>query len=325
MHPAEMLLAVSRTFALSIERLPLILRDAVTTAYLLLRVSDCLEDNDLLAAVRKAELLRLWAQVLSDTMPVATLTSAIVHLDESDPEVYVAHHAGQLLEQLRQLPPEIQEIIVSHVKQTSLGMARWQDHSPEVHNEEEMDDYMDQVAGRVGYLLTDLFAWYLPVVMERKATLLPLSRHFGLGLQTVNIIRGLRKDYDRGWVYVPRTFYEPLGLTRDSLLAQENASKIIRVIEQLANKAETHLQYGLCYITSFPRRQHGIRLACMWPLLFAVKTLAISRNNINVVLTEAKITRAEVKTIMHKTTLFGWSNDWLINYYHRLNSISQPH
>jgi farnesyl-diphosphate farnesyltransferase len=325
MRPNEMLLAVSRTFALSIERLPLILRDAVTMAYLLLRVSDCLEDNDLLAAARKAELLRLWAQVLSDSTPVASLTSAIVHLDESNPEVYVAQHAGQLLEQVRQLPPGIQEIIISHVNQTSLGMARWQDHGPEVHNEEEMDDYMDQVAGRVGYLLTDLFAWYLPVVMERKAKLLPLSRHFGLGLQTVNIIRGLRKDYDRGWVYVPRTFYEPLGLTRDSLLAQENASKISQMIDQLANKAETHLQYGLSYITSLPRWQHGIRLACMWPLLFAVKTLAISRNNINVVLTEAKITRAEVKTIMRKTTLFGWSNAWLINYYHGLHSIAQPH
>jgi hypothetical protein len=66
-------------------------------------------------------------------------------------------------------------------------------------------------------------------------------------------------------------------------------------------------------------------LACMWPLLFAVKTLAISRNNINVVLTEAKITRAEVKTIMRQTNLFGWSNYWLVNYYHRLHSIAQPH
>lgn len=321
MQPNEMLRVVSRTFALSIERLPTGLREVVTMAYLLFRVSDCLEDNDLLVPARKAELLRLWARVLADTMPVASLTGEIMHLDESDPEVYVAQHAGQLLEQLRRLPLAIQEIITSHVNQTSLGMARWQEYGSEVHNEEELDDYMQQVAGRVGYLLTDLFAWYSPVIMERKAKLLPLSRHFGLALQTVNIIRGLRKDYDRGWVYVPRTFYEPLGLTRDSLLARENAAQIIQMIDLLANKAEAHLQYGLNYITSFPKRLHGIRLACMWPLLFAVRTLAVSRNNINVVLTEVKITRAEVKKIMRETTLFGWSNDWLINYYHRLHTI----
>ena len=200
-------------------------------------------------------------------------------------------------------------------------MARWQEHGPEVHDEAELDDYMHQVAGRVGYLLTNLFAWYSPALAKRKYRLLPLSRHFGLALQTVNIIRGLRKDYDRGWVYVPRTFYEPLGLTRDSLLAQENAATFSQVIDQLANKAESHLQYGLRYITSLPRRQHGIRLACMWPLLFAVKTLTISRNNIKVILAEDKITRAEVITIVRKTTLLGWSNHWLVNYYQRLHTM----
>ena len=101
-------------------------------------------------------------------------------------------------------------------------MARWQEHGPFVETEDEMDDYMHEVAGRVGYLVTDLFGWYSPIIQKRKAQLRPLAREFGLALQTVNIIRGLRKDYERGWVFVPRTFYEPLGLTRDSLFAQEN-------------------------------------------------------------------------------------------------------
>ncbi len=320
-RPHEMLRAVSRTFALSIERLPSELRDMVATAYLLFRVSDCLEDNESLVSDHKAELLRIWARVLTDSMPVSSLTGEIIHLDKSDPEVYVAQHAGQLLDGLRRFPQPIQEIITNHVNQTSLGMARWQEIGPEVKNEEEMDDYMDQVAGRVGYLLTDLFAWYSPVIMERKEKLLPLSRHFGLALQTVNIIRGLRKDYDRGWVYIPRTFYEPLGLTRDDLFDAENAVKVLRIIDRLADKAETHLLYGLDYIMSLPKWLHGIRLACMWPLLFAVRTLAISRNNIDVILDETKITRSEVKKIIRDTTLFGWSNSWLNSYYERMHII----
>jgi len=318
MHYSEMLRAVSRTFALSIERLPSELRDMVATAYLLFRVSDCLEDNESLLSNHKAELLRLWARVLTDSMPVTSLTGEIIHLDQSDPEVYVAQHAEQLLEGLRRFPRPIQEIITSHVNETSLGMARWQEIGPEVRDEEEMDDYMHQVAGRVGYLLTDLFAWYSPVIRERKERMLPLARHFGLALQTVNIIRGLRKDYERGWVYVPRSFYEPLGLTRDSLFAGENAPKVLRIIDRLADKAETHLLYGLDYIMSIPKWLHGIRLACMWPLLFAARTLAVSRNNIDVVLHESKITRGEVKKIIRDTTLFGWSNSWLRNYYDRM-------
>ncbi|HUI30165.1 MAG TPA: squalene/phytoene synthase family protein [Candidatus Acidoferrales bacterium] len=322
-RPGEMLRAVSRTFALSIERLPSELRDMVSTAYLLFRVSDCLEDNEFLGADHKAELLRIWARVLSDSMPVSSLTGEIIHLDRGDPEVYVAQHADELLECLHRFPQPIQEIIKSHVNQTSLGMARWQENGPDVRNEEEMDDYMHQVAGRVGYLLTDLFAWYSPVIRERKEKLLPLARHFGLALQTVNIIRGLRKDYERGWVYVPRTFYEPLGLTRDSLFAEENASQVLRIIERLADKADTHLQYGLDYIMDLPKWLHGIRLACMWPLLFAVRTIAVSRNNLDVVMHEAKITRSEVKRIIRDTTLFGWSNSWLKNYYSRLSRLTQ--
>jgi farnesyl-diphosphate farnesyltransferase len=319
----EMLRGVSRTFAISIERLPADLRDAVTIAYLLFRVSDGLEDNEVLVAERKAELLRLWTQVLASTMPVASLMSAVAHLDEGNPEVYVIQHVDQLLDRLHQLPPTIQGIITSHVSQTSLGMARWQEHGPVVNNEEELDDYMHQVAGRVGYLLTDLFGWYAPFFVERRGQLLPLARHFGLGLQTVNIIRGLRKDYERGWVYVPRTFHEPLGLTRDGLFARENAEQALQVIDHLADKAETHLQHGLRYITSIPRRQYGIRLACMWPLLFAIKTLAMSRGNINVILNEAKITRPEVMAIIRQTTLMGWSNSWLRSYFRRLQTAQR--
>lgn len=315
MQQYEMLRRVSRTFALSIEQLPQILRDSITVSYLLLRVSDCLEDNDVMVAEHKAELLRLWAQVLSESAPVEKLTGNLDGLDHNDPEVYVAQNAEVLLDHLHTLPVEIQQAIVERVNRTSLGMARWQEHGPYVDNEEEMDDYMHQVAGRVGYLLTDIFAWYSPIIRARKEELMPLSREYGLALQTVNVIRGMRKDYERGWVFVPRTFYENVGLTRDSLFAPENLDKAMQVVDMLADKAERHLWHGMSYITAFPRRQHRIRLACMWPLFFAVRTLAVSRNNANVLLAEAKMGRDQVSQIMRDTTWLGWSNHWLVRYY----------
>ena len=321
MQLRETLRNVSRTFAISIEQLPSTLREAVTIAYLLFRVSDCLEDHAELEASRKAELLRMWAQALLDNLPVTSLTNAIAYLDESDPEVYVAQHAAPLLAALHRLPKPIQESIIDHVHQTSLGMARWQEHGPFVETEEEMDDYMFEVAGRVGYMLTDLFGWYSPLIRERKAQLRPLAREFGLALQTVNIIRGMRKDYERGWVFVPRTFYEPLGLTRDGLFAKENNVLALQVIARLADKAERHLLNGLQYIIHIPPIHYRIRLACTWPLFFAIKTLAVSRDNIHVILNEAKITRAEVMKIIRNTTLMGWSDHWLRSYYSQLLTL----
>ena len=321
MQLRNMLRNVSRTFAISIEQLPAGLSKAVTIAYLLFRVSDCLEDTDELERDRKAELLRLWAKVLDGNTPVASLTEAVAHLDSNDPEVYVAQHADQLLDALYKLPKSNQETITYHVHETSLGMARWQEHGPFVETEEEMDDYMFEVAGRVGYLLTDLFGWHSPFIRKQEDKLRPLAREFGLALQTVNIIRGMRKDYERGWVFIPRSFYEPLGLTRDSLFAQENQVQALEVIARLADKAESHLRNGLQYIINIPPTHYRIRLACTWPLFFAIKTLAVSRNNIHVILNEAKITRAEVMDIIRSTTLMGWSDHWLRSYYAQLLTI----
>lgn len=314
----QMLRNVSRTFALSIEQLPQSLRDAITIAYLLLRVSDILEDNEVMQPERKAELLRLWEQILDERAPVKLLIDAVVDLDGSDPEVDVAQRADVVIQQLRRLPEPIQASIICYVRQTSVGMARWQEQGPLVADEAELDDYMHQVAGLVGYLLTEIFAWYSPVIRERKAELMPLAREYGLALQTVNVIRGMRKDYERGWVFVPRTFYSQVGLTHTSLFEQEHLHTAMRVVDMLAQKAERHLASGMTYITAFPRHQHRIRLACMWPLLFAAKTLAVSRNNSDVLLTEAKIGRVQVLQIMRDTRLLGWSNAWLKRYYQAL-------
>lgn len=318
MNQVELLRSVSRTFALSIEQLPPVLRDSVAVAYLLLRVSDCLEDHATMPVPRKAELLRLWARVLEEGVPVENLTRRIADLDGEDPEVYVAQHAGRVLAMLDPLPAAIQEAIIGRVAKTSRGMARWQEHGPFVSDMAEMDDYMHEVAGRVGYLLTDIFAWYSPVIRARKAELMPLSREYGLALQTVNVIRGMRKDYERGWVFVPQSVYERFGLSRDTLFEPSNVEAALQVVQVLADKAEAHLRHGLDYIAAFPRRQHRIRLACMWPLFFAVRTLAVSRHNAEVLRAEAKIGRAQVGAIIRQTTLFGWSNHWLAYYYAQL-------
>jgi farnesyl-diphosphate farnesyltransferase len=314
----QLLRKVSRTFALSIEQLPQPLRDAITLAYLLFRVSDCLEDHPTLPSPEKAQRLRQWAGVLREEIPVHALLKDLRSLDPSDPEVLVAQSANDILSELSRLPQGLRDPILQRVVRSSEGMARWQDHGPFVEDEAALDDYMHQVAGRVGYLLTDVFSWYSPFIRERHEKLMPLSRECGLALQTVNIIRGMRKDYERGWVFVPQSYYEPLGLTRDSLFEPRNVDRALQIVEKLAQKAERHLWGGLGYVMALPRRFHRIRLACMWPVYFAVGTLAVSRNNAKVILDEAKIGRDQVLEILTRTRLLGWSNHWLHFYYRRL-------
>ncbi len=318
MNHFEMLRTVSRTFALSIEKLPPVLREAITIAYLLFRISDCIEDHPAIRPDRKAYLLRLWGTILNGNGPPNRLTAELQDLDTADPEVYVALHADRVIEHLKNQPQQLREIISKHAHDTAEGMARWQEQGPFIKTEEEMDDYMHQVAGRVGYLVTDVFSWYSPVVREKREMLTPLGREFGLGLQTVNIIRGLRKDYDRGWVFVPLSFLETKGLSPESFFDIARRQQALAVIDLLIEKAKRHLNNGLTYITLLPRGERQIRLSCIWPLLFAVKTLALSRNNHSVLESETKMTRNQVKNIVLISNALFWSNSALRFYYHYL-------
>jgi farnesyl-diphosphate farnesyltransferase len=314
----DMLRNVSRTFSLSIEQLPGLQREAVTVAYLLFRVADCIEDHDMLDARTKAHLLRLWAGVLTGTAPVKELSAGLAGLDGSDPEVYVAQHAGSIMAHLQSLPATHLPVLVRHVHETSLGMARWQEHGPFVRDEAEMDDYMHEVAGRVGWLLTEVFALHSPAIAAQKDRLMELGREFGLALQTVNIIRGMRKDFERGWIFVPETFCGQAGLDSVQLFDPAHEPAALQVLGMLTAKARRHLDNGIAYIRLLPRGLRTIRLFCIWPLLFAARTLAISEKNPLVLRAEAKITRAEVQRIVGISGMLYWSNALLDCYYKRL-------
>jgi len=319
----DLLRSASRTFAIGIEQLPGVLCDAGTVAYLLLRVSDYLEDNEDMDAEKKVRLLNVWVEILQGNAASEELTEHIQNVDTTNPDAVVAQHAGDILMRLATLPQEVQEIITDHVIHSTIGMARWVERGPQVDDEADLDDYMFEVAGRVGYLLTHLFAWYSSTIRNRKDRLLPLAREFGLALQTVNVIRGLRKDYERGWVFVPRKYLAQVHLTEHELFQPENRAAAIQVLDMLADKAERHLHAALTCVKTLPPWQHRIRLACIFPLMFAIRTLAISRRNAHVFEDEAKISRDEVKQIVVDSKLWGWSNAWLDNYFQKLNVLPE--
>ena len=321
MNLKELLRTASRTFALGIERLPGILCEATTVAYLLLRVSDYLEDNNDMNTESKVSLLNLWVNILREEERIEALLEKLPDADPSNPDAIVARHSREILLELRSLPHAVQEIIVRHVIHSTQGMARWTQQGPNVADEMELDDYMFEVAGRVGYLVTQLFSWYSFTIRRKEKEIMPLAREFGLGLQTVNVIRGLHEDFERGWVYVPNKYLRDMGLSREQLFDAENRERALQVLDMLTDKAERHLSGALKYVKSLPWWQHGIRLGCIFPLMFAIRTLAVCRRNAQVFESEAKITRDDVKKIVLDSTLWGWSNLWLDRYYRELNTL----
>jgi len=310
----KLLFLSSRTFALGIDRLPGDLGQAVMVAYLLLRVSDYLEDNTLMQPGEKARLLGVWDRVLAGQADCSELLGQLRWGAELSPDAEVARHAQAVIAGLEALPKAARVIVVRHVRDSTQGMARWAVRGPVFEDEADLDDYMHEVAGRVGYLLTELFAWKSPTIRLRQAALMPLSREFGLALQTVNVIRGLHDDFERGWVFVPRSFLREVGLEPQALFESRSRDKAMAVVDLLADKAQRHIRAAHAYVWGLPRHRHAMRTFCLLPLLFAERTLAVSRGNELVFYSEAKMTRQEVRQIVRHTTLFGWSNRWVDGY-----------
>jgi farnesyl-diphosphate farnesyltransferase len=315
----ELLHAASRTFALGIDLLPEPLRGEIEAAYLLLRVSDYLEDNDRMPDEEKVELLHRWARILDGVEAVDTLASDLASVPDQTPDALVARNTVQVYSALEDARPEVREILIRHVRDSTLGMARWAQRGPDIRDEADLDDYMHEVAGRVGWLLTEVFALHVPRVAEDREEMMRLGREFGLALQTVNVIRGLHGDWERGWVFIPRSFlpdesdprrlFDPAGRDRATELA---------ILDRLVPKAEAHLLAAQGYIARIPSRERGIRQFCLLPYLFAVRTLAISRRNPRVFQEETKISRPEVKRIVFWSRLLGGSDRWVGWYARRL-------
>ena len=314
----ELLQATSRTFAIGIELLPAGLLEQVRIAYLLLRISDYIEDTEALEPSRKIQLLKLWERTLVGEAGIDDLARALGSVEDAIPDAQAARRVRQIYQGLLELEAAPRDAVVRHVGGSTLGMARWVERGPRFEVEADLDDYMHEVAGRVGYLLTNLFSLASRRIAQRREELLPLSREFGLALQTVNVIRGLHGDRRRGWVFVPRSYCRAAGVPRDELFRTEHLGEALTVLERLAAKAEGHFDAAEEYIRLLPRRQRRIRLFCLLPFFFGVRTLAISRTNPAVFREETKIGRPAVRRISRHTAILGHSNAWIGSYRRRL-------
>ena len=314
----ELLVRSSRTFAVGIQILPRPLRTEVTVAYLLLRVSDYMEDSRELRAREKVAMLGSWRRVLAGDGERQPLIELLRAAREDTPDALVARHSATVLEGLDGLAPAVREILIRRVGESSAGMARWTERGSRFQTEADLDDYMHEVAGRVGHLLTELFTLRLPGTSKERERMMLLGREFGLALQTVNVIRGLHEDRRRGWVFVPAAFLPDPTIRASELFDPANQEAAMAVLGRLVAKADGHLAAARAYIQLIPRRYHRVRLFCLLPLLFAVRTLAISRANPDVLRRETKMTRREVKAITRRAVLMGFSNRWIERYCEHL-------
>jgi farnesyl-diphosphate farnesyltransferase len=192
----EVLEATSRTFFVSIVDLPPPLREAVMSAYLSMRAIDEIEDHLTLDRGTKVLLLQDISQKLRAAIAGSELNHCLVTKSVYRnvlPEVTVRIREWELL-----APASIAPHLWSAISVMADRMAYWASNGWRIRSEADLDRYTLSVAGAVGILLSDLWAWYDGTLTEKVQAV-----GFGRGLQAVNILRNRADDLARGVDFFP--------------------------------------------------------------------------------------------------------------------------
>src|SRR5690348_2293554 len=151
----DMLKRTSRTFFIPISRLPAGLQEAVMSGYLCMRAIDEIEDHPRLDNRAKALLLHSISYVLQTSFAPADFTTILSNYQQELPEVTLRISDWALLAPLS-IAPRVWEATATMADR----MAQWAENGWTIQSESDLDRYTFGVAGSVGLLLSDLWAWY---------------------------------------------------------------------------------------------------------------------------------------------------------------------
>ncbi len=119
---------------------------------------------------------------------------------------------------------------------------------------------------------------------------------------------------------MPHQLCQLAGISPDELAEERHHAKARLVMDALIAKARLHLADALSYCTTLPRSQYRIRLFCLTPLYFAIRTLALAERDPRLLdaAHKVKITRGEVYRTISMTYLVAANNHLVRAYYRQL-------
>jgi farnesyl-diphosphate farnesyltransferase len=325
----EILPHVSRTFALTIPQLPAALSVPVTSAYLLCRIADTIEDEPALTPPETLDFLQRFSAIVAgrgDPQALARdLKQRLTDRTLATERDLVAN-MDRVTRVMAGLSPPQRAAIQRCVELMCYGMPRFQFNSSlrGLARSSDLDDYCYYVAGVVGEMLTDLFCDYSPEIAQRRAPLAALAASFAQGLQMTNIIKDVWEDRSRGACWLPQEVFTRHGVDLAQVSAQTADARFSAGMNELVAIAHAHLRNALDYTLLIPGKEKGIRRFCLWAIGLAILTLRkVAHNPGFTAGAQVKVKRSAVKTTVVMTNLFV-SNDWMLRRLFALAARGVP-
>ncbi len=289
----SLLSSVSRSFYLSMRFLPAEMRFGVALGYLLARATDTVADSVDMKLQARLRLLTMMGNAIAGKADEREIESCLSHLAElgmvqkHPGEGELLARFGECLELLKKMPHGerllVREVLAVIVQGQSWDLEYF-DKTPAVETPEQLEHYTYMVAGCVGEFWTKLGL----LIMEKEFSthtaekLMEWGRHYGMGLQLVNILRDKEEDLMRGRRYLPDEGADASWLA----------------------KAEEWLKEGELYAETL--RNARLRFSTVLPARLGLDTLALLKSpRAPEDGAKAKITRKQVYRHMWNAFLFS--------------------
>ena len=309
----KLLEGTSRSFYLTLKRLPKSVKGQIGLLYLLARISDTIADSGDSGGEDLQQLLEDYnnrAQGHSDSMPDFSNLSDIQDNPAEGLLLRGANGPIELLETSSLVDKElIRKCLNTIVSGQRMDLERFSDKKSEgiksLKRYEEMDDYAYRVAGSVGEFWTEIcLEQAFDASPEKKEDMMSSGVRFGKALQLINILRDIPEDLGIGRCYIPMDDLEKIGLSPEDLLSSESINIFSHLLDEYIGRVEEHLDEAVRYIGLLPHNQYRLRGACMIPVIIGKRTLDLLRKqNVLDGKNRVKITRKEINEIVRKVIL----------------------
>ncbi|MCE9518883.1 MAG: squalene/phytoene synthase family protein [Verrucomicrobia bacterium] len=308
----KLLAGVSRSFYLTLKALPGGLREPLSIAYLLARAADTIADTASVADDVRLISLRDLGQLVQINERDENREKAFWSVMQRDfaagqtdaDEAELMRRLPELFDAFYKLSPRqitnIRGVLSPIVRGQRLDIERFpvDGRLRTLGTAAELDEYTWLVAGCVGEFWTKLCAEEEPAAYSKNISLekmMELGRRYGQGLQLVNILRDIGKDFSMGRCYFPQEEISAQGLEMESV--RDDAALLAPVIMKWQRICREHLQCGIDYVDSVELKR--LRYATALPLLIGLRTLdLIEKADWPERLRGVKASRGEVGKIM---------------------------
>jgi farnesyl-diphosphate farnesyltransferase len=315
----DLLKHVSRLFYTTLIVVPPVVRDQVSLSYLFARAADTIADTDLIDRSQRLRFLQQFKNQFGNDQvswnEVGAIQTALTACQASSAERILLERLDDCFRLYLSFSPEdrarVRRLMLTLVNGMEMDLTMFPGESARLtalKTMADLDQYTYFVAGCVGEFWTDLMAGHLSSLAGWNiAEMARLGVRFGKGLQLTNILKDLSRDLQRGRCYIPEAMLREAGLAPTDLLKKDALPAFRPVLKCLVAMAVEHLDQGWLYTMAIPRRELRLRLACMWPILFAGETLRLVSHSPHLLdpSRTLKISRGQVYRIIALTTMTG--------------------